>query len=36
VELLQGQEIWDDLIRRICHPEPAFEVPLRNRHAYRL
>ncbi len=36
VEILKGQEIWDDLIHRICHPEPVFESALRNRHAYRL
>jgi tetraacyldisaccharide 4'-kinase len=36
VEILQGHEIWDDLIHRLCHPEPAFQSALRNRHAYRL
>jgi tetraacyldisaccharide 4'-kinase len=36
VAILKGQEIWDDLIHRICHPQPAFEFALRNRHAYRL
>jgi tetraacyldisaccharide 4'-kinase len=36
VEILNGREIWDDLIHRLCHPEPAFESVLRNRHAYRL
>ena len=36
VEILKGREIWDDLIDRICHPQPAFESVLRNRHAYRL
>lgn len=36
VEILKGREIWDDLIHRLCHPEPAFEGVLRNRHAYRL
>ena len=35
VEILKGQEIWDDLIARICHPPPVFESVLRNRHAYR-
>lgn len=36
VEILKGREIWDDLIDRLCRPEPAFEGVLRNRHAYRL
>jgi len=36
VEILKGREIWDDLIYRICHPEPAFESALRHRHTYRL
>ena len=35
VEILKGQEIWDDLIERICNPPPAFQSVLRNRHAYR-
>jgi tetraacyldisaccharide 4'-kinase len=35
VEILKGQEIWDDLITRICNPPPAFEQVLRHRHAYR-
>ncbi len=35
VEILKGQEIWDDLIHRICNPPPAFESVLRHRHAYR-
>jgi tetraacyldisaccharide 4'-kinase len=35
VEILKGQEIWDDLIQRICNPPPAFEAVLRHRHAYR-
>jgi len=35
VEILRGQEIWDDLITRICNPPPAFQSVLRNRHAYR-
>lgn len=36
VEILKGEEIWNDLIDRLCKPEPAFEGVLRNRHAYRL
>ena len=36
VEILKGREIWDDLIHRLCHPEPVFDSQLRNRHAYRL
>lgn len=36
VEILQGREIWENLIHRLSHPEPAFEFALRNRHAYRL
>ncbi|MES2474416.1 MAG: tetraacyldisaccharide 4'-kinase [Verrucomicrobiota bacterium] len=35
VEILKGQEIWDDLITRICHPTGAFQSVLRNRDAYR-
>ena len=35
VEILQGQEIWDRLITRICNPPPVFQSVLRNRHAYR-
>lgn len=35
VEILRGREIWDDLVARICHPNPAREAVLRNRHAYR-
>lgn len=35
VEILKGQEIWDDLIERICNPPPAFQPVLRNREAYR-
>jgi len=34
VEILKGAEVWDDLIERLCHPEPAFEHVLRNRCAY--
>jgi len=36
VEILRGREIWDDLIARICHPHPARDAVLRNRHAYRI
>ena len=36
VEILSGREIWDDLIDRLCHPEPAFEHVLRHRDAYRI
>ncbi len=36
VEILKGREIWDDLVHRICNPEPVFESDLRYRHAYRL
>jgi tetraacyldisaccharide 4'-kinase len=36
VEILKGREIWDDLIDRLCHPEPAFEHVLRHRDAYRI
>lgn len=35
VEILKGQEVWDDLVTRICNPLPAFEPVLRNREAYR-
>jgi tetraacyldisaccharide 4'-kinase len=35
VEILKGQEVWDDLIERICHPQGAFQPVLRNRDAYR-
>ncbi len=35
VEILKGQEIWDDLIARICHPPPVFQSVLRNRDVYR-
>ncbi len=35
VEILKGQEIWDDLIARICNPAPVFQSVLRNRDAYR-
>lgn len=35
VEILQGQEIWDRLIARLCNPPPVFQSVLRNRHAYR-
>lgn len=36
VEILKGRAIWDDMIRRLCNPEPAFESVLRHRHAYRI
>jgi tetraacyldisaccharide 4'-kinase len=36
VEILKGRDIWDDLIRRLCNPQPAFEPVLRHRHAYRI
>jgi tetraacyldisaccharide 4'-kinase len=35
VEILRGQEIWEDLIARICQPPPVFQPVLRNRDAYR-
>lgn len=35
VEILKGQEIWDDLIDRICNPPAAFQHVLRHRDAYR-
>lgn len=35
VEILKGQEIWDDLVTRICNPPPVFQPVLRNRDAYR-
>ena len=35
VEILKGQEIWDDLISRICNPPPAFQHVLRHRDAFR-
>ncbi len=35
VEILRGQEIWEDLIERICQPPPVFQPVLRNRDAYR-
>ena len=31
VEILKGREIWDDLIARICHPNPAREAVLNAR-----
>ena len=34
VEILKGQEIWDDLITRICNPPPALQSVLRHRDAY--
>jgi tetraacyldisaccharide 4'-kinase len=36
VEILQGQDIWQDMITRLVHPNPAAEHVLRNRDAYRL
>lgn len=36
VEILKGREIWDDLIDRLCHPEPAMQPSLRHRQAYRV
>ena len=35
VEILRGQEVWDDLVSRICNPPGAFEPILRYRDAYR-
>jgi tetraacyldisaccharide 4'-kinase len=35
VKILRGHEIWEDLIQRLCHPQPAYESILRHRHAYR-
>lgn len=35
VKILEGQEIWDNLIDRLCAPAPALQPILRNRHAYR-
>jgi tetraacyldisaccharide 4'-kinase len=35
VEILRGQEIWDDLIERICNPAPALQSILRYRDAFR-
>lgn len=34
VEILKGQDIWDDLVERICNPPAALEPVLRQRHAY--
>lgn len=36
VRILKGQEIWDDMIDRLAHPNPAAEHVLRNRDAYRI
>ncbi|NJM36766.1 MAG: tetraacyldisaccharide 4'-kinase [Akkermansiaceae bacterium] len=36
VEILKGQEVWDSLVERICHPPAVFEPTLRNRHVYRI
>ncbi len=34
VKILKGQEVWDELVGRVCNPEPAFQATLRNRQAY--
>ncbi len=34
VEILKGRDIWEQLVERICHPQPATQPILRNRHAY--
>lgn len=36
VRILKGREHWDDLIRRLVHPEPVFDSLLRTRDAYRV
>lgn len=36
VEILNGKDIWDDMISRLVHPNPAAEHVLRNRDAYRI
>jgi tetraacyldisaccharide 4'-kinase len=36
VEILKGQEVWDDLVTRICNPPAAHQQVLRHRHAYRV
>ncbi|MES2997389.1 MAG: tetraacyldisaccharide 4'-kinase [Verrucomicrobiota bacterium] len=33
VEILKGREHWEDMIERLCHPEPVFDYLLRNREA---
>jgi tetraacyldisaccharide 4'-kinase len=34
VEILKGRAAWDDLIERLCHPQPAMESVLRYREAF--
>jgi tetraacyldisaccharide 4'-kinase len=34
VEILKGQAAWDDLIERLCHPQPAMDPVLRHREAF--
>jgi tetraacyldisaccharide 4'-kinase len=34
VEILKGQEVWNDLIRRLCETEAPTESILRHRGAY--
>ncbi len=34
VEILKGQAAWDDLIERLCHPQPTMESVLRYREAF--
>lgn len=36
VEILKGRDIWQDMISRLVHPNPAAEHVLRNRNAYRI
>lgn len=36
VEILKGQEVWNDLVARICNPPAAHQQVLRHRHAYRV
>ena len=36
VEILKGQDVWDDLVTRICNPPAAHQQVLRHRHAYRV
>lgn len=36
VEILRGKEIWDDMVERLCRPEPALEPELRYRDAWRI
>ncbi len=35
VQILKGQEVWDDLIDRMCNVEPVKDAVLRNRAAFR-